>query len=84
VKTSKLLNYKVVECDTSIVIVPENLVVAMPGACNLIIANLPTCCEYLARYTEHRAGGKEIREAHQLALRGANILSRGAMDGAPN
>lgn len=70
---SPLLQYKVIEAEQHISIVPSKAVV--PGANNLIIANMPTCCEYLARYTEHRANGKEIKEAHELALRGANIIS---------
>lgn len=69
---SPLLQYKVIEAERVIAIVPHNGVV--PGANNLIISDMPTCIEYLARYTEHRMDGKDIPKAHELALRGAKII----------
>lgn len=75
------LLYKVVEFSAGLSIVAQDSIVNMPGVTNLIIASMPTCCEYLARYTEQRARGKEPKEAHQLALRGANVVSKGNMDG---
>lgn len=77
---NKLLNYRVVEFDKGIVIAPAGARVGMPGAVNLIEAAMPTCCEYLARYTEHRAAGKEPVDAHALALRGANVIAKGDLD----
>jgi hypothetical protein len=76
---SPLLNYKVIEFDKGLAIVPADARTPMPGLSNLIIAPMPACCEYLAKYTEHRAAGKEVREAHELALRGAMIIQKGAV-----
>jgi hypothetical protein len=70
-----LLQYRVVEFLNGVVIVPSEAIVNMPQCSNLIIADMRTCCEYLARYTEHRANGKEVKEAHELALRGANVIT---------
>jgi hypothetical protein len=72
VNVNPLEQYKVIEAERVIAIVPQNGVV--PGANNLIIADMATCCEYLSRYTEHRINGKDIKEAHELALRGAQIV----------
>jgi hypothetical protein len=80
VNISKLLNFKVVEADACIAVVPEAANVGMPGAANLIIADMRTCCEYLSRYTEARSSGLEVREAHQKALVGANVLAKGGLD----
>lgn len=71
---NKFMQYRVVEFQTGIVITLANSQVNMPQASNLIISDMPTCCEYLRRYTEARAGGKEVKEAHEIALRGANII----------
>lgn len=76
---SPLLNYKVIEFDKGLAIVPHDARTPMPGLSNLIIGPMPACCEYLAKYTEHRARGKEIKEAHALALRGAQIISKGTV-----
>jgi hypothetical protein len=65
--------YRVVETAQVIAIVPASAQVK--DANNLIIADIETCGQYLVRYTEHRAAGKEIKAAHELALRGANIIS---------
>ena len=70
--------YKVVEFDKGIVILhqDDNL-----GGRNdmvpLIIADMPTICEYLPRYHELRAAGVEWREAHQRALEGAVVVDPG-------
>lgn len=76
---SPLLNYKVIEFDKGLAIVPHDARTPMPGLMNLIIAPMPACCEYLAKYTEHRAAGKPAREAHEMALRGAMIIGKGAV-----
>lgn len=67
-----LQTYKVIEHDTCIAIIPPEGTIR--GANNLIIADLHTCMEYLHRYTEQRLAGKEIPEAHEIALRGARII----------
>lgn len=69
---SNVLTYKVIEHDKFVAIVPQDGVV--PGANNLIIANWHTCLDYLHRYLEARAGGMEVKPAHEKALRGANVI----------
>lgn len=69
---NNLLQYKVIEHEKFVAIIPHNGQV--PGANNLIIANWQTCLEYLHRYLEARAGGMEVKPAHEKALRGANII----------
>lgn len=71
-EVNPLLQYKVIEAERVIAIVPHNGMVQ--GANNLIISDMGTCVEYLQRYTEHRLAGKEIKEAHELALHGARIV----------
>ena len=76
---SKFLQYKVIEAETHVSVIPSRQTVR--GAIELVIADIPTCCEYLARYTEERARGKEPKEAHQIALRGAKVIQKGHLDG---
>lgn len=75
---SKFLQYKVIESEQHLSVIPARRVVQ--GAIELVIADIPTCCEYLARYTEERATGKEPKEAHQVALRGARVIQKGHFD----
>lgn len=75
---SKFLQYKVIEAGTHLSIISGRQVVR--DAIELIIADMPTCCEYLARYTEERAAGKQPRESHQVALRGARVIQKGHFD----
>lgn len=75
---SQFLQYKVIEADTHVSIIPGRN--SVRGAIELIVADMPTCAEYLARYTYERAGGKAPKEAHQVALRGAKVLQKGHLD----
>lgn len=75
---SKFLQYKVIEADSHVSIIPAKRVVQ--GAIECIAADIQTCCEYLARYTEERARGKEPKEAHQQALKGAKVIQKGHLD----
>lgn len=77
---SRFLQYKVIESEQHLSVIPAARVVQ--GAIELIIADMPTCGEYLARYTHERADGKAPKEAHQAALRGARVLQKGHFDRA--
>ena len=69
---NELLTYKVIEHDQFVAIVPRDGEVK--GANNLIIADWPTCLEYLNRYLEFRSRGLEVKEAHEKALVGARVI----------
>ena len=73
--------FKLVELDNAIVILrPEDNVGRQDARAELIIGDMPTCAEYLVRYQEFRAAGLSIRDAHQRALYGANVVSPGTLD----
>jgi hypothetical protein len=72
-KISDLEIYKVVELDHLIAIVGYNVKIAQGGA-ELMAGPMPAVCEYLARYTYERAGGKDIDAAHKSALIGAKVV----------
>jgi len=80
---SQFLQYKVCEIGTpgqpggGIVILDRDDKLKYPVVHELIIADMPTCCEYLARYTDARARGKTWRDSHTEALRGADVVPNG-------
>lgn len=74
-KLSTIVSYKVVEGEKYLVMCYSGDRIAMPGAIELVIGDLPTCAEFIARYTEHRAAGHPVEKAKELALRGARIIS---------
>ncbi len=77
--------YKVCEFDSGIIIIGSRDNLQRPGVVNLIIADLPTCGEYLARYCFERAAGKDPQAAHAEALKGARVIQKGHLDQtAPN
>lgn len=80
-QVSKFLQYKVIESEQHLSIIPAKRVVQ--GAIDLVIADISTCCEYLIRYADERAGGKLPKEAHQVALKGARVLQKGHLDREP-
>lgn len=69
---NEFTQYKVIEHDNFVAIVPQDGQVK--GANNLIIAPWPVCLEYLHRYLEHRSNGMVVKEAHERALKGAQII----------
>lgn len=73
-RVNALETYKVVENGQALVIIPADR--NIPDAVGLIQSSLPTCCEYLVRYADARLRGKNIRDAHTEALRGANVIAR--------
>lgn len=73
-KLSNIVSYKVIESEKALVILYASDKLNMPGAQELIIADLATCCEFMIRYCEQRSDGKEPLQARELALRGARTL----------
>lgn len=79
---SDLAQYKVCEFDSGIIIIGARDHLQRPGVINLIIADLPTCGEYLARYCYERVHGKDPKAAHAEALKGARVIAKGHLDQA--
>jgi hypothetical protein len=79
-KMSHFLQYKVVECSEFIAIMKPQDKFNDYNAQDLIIGDLPSVCEYLARYTHARSAGKEIDDAHREALAGATVIKAGGRD----
>lgn len=77
---SQFLQYKVIEADKHVSIIEAKQTVQ--HAIELIVADMPTCGEYVARYTHERAAGKNPPEAHREALKGARVLQKGHFDRA--
>jgi hypothetical protein len=79
-KMSHFETYKVVECGDFLAIMRPQDNFNDHKKADLIVSDLPTCCEYLARYTYARAGGKSIDDAHREALAGARVIKAGSRD----
>lgn len=77
---SPLQMYKVCEFDSGIIIIGGRDNLQRPGVVQLIVADLPTCGEYLARYCYERAAGKDPKAAHAEALKGARVIEKGHLD----
>lgn len=67
--------YKVVEGEHFLMIVGADIGVNDPKSVDLIISNMTTCAEYIARYGYERSQGLGIRAAHKEALKGARIIA---------
>lgn len=74
--------YKVVELRGGLVIIDINDNVKGQNACPLMAADDATICEYLLRYIHAREAGKTLKEAHDQALKGAQIKEIGHLDTA--
>jgi hypothetical protein len=72
--------YKVCEFNSGIVIIGSRDNLQRPDTVELIIADLPTIGEYLARYCYERANGKDPKAAHAEALKGARVIAKGHLD----
>lgn len=81
-KISTIVSYKVVETDKALVLLyaGDKLGGDRPDTFELIIADLDTCCEFLARYTHERARGKNPMDARRYALKGARIQQPTELD----
>ena len=73
--------YKLVEFDRGFTIIGgSDTLGGRQGVYELIIADMPTILEYLVRYTENRAMGLGMKDSHQRALIGANVIAPGVLD----
>lgn len=72
--------YKVIEIRGGLAIIDINDNVKGQNACPLMAADGETICEYLLRYIHAREDGKTLKEAHDQALRGAQIKEVGHLD----
>lgn len=79
-KISTILQYKVVEADKALAIINAADSLQRAGTVELIMSDMATCCEYLARYTHERARGAHPRDAHSYALKGAKVITPGDLD----
>lgn len=80
-KFSTIVSYKVVETDKALVLLyAGDRVAGRPGTHELVIADLTTCCEFMARYTAERASGRDPADARTWALKGARVLEPVEMD----
>lgn len=72
--------YKVVEFDHGVIVLNAlDKMTDRPSAVELIVADIRTCGEYLARYLHARgdgAAGKSMAEAHRQALQGAIVVKQ--------
>lgn len=73
-KISDTAQYKVIEAEHCLLIVDVTTQINVTTGVELIIANMVTCAEYIARYGYERSQGKGIRDAHTQALKGASII----------
>lgn len=73
-KISDTAQYKVIEAEHCLLIVDVTTQINVTTGVELIIANMVTCAEYIARYGYERAQGRGIRDAHKQALKGASII----------
>lgn len=83
-KLSTIVSYKVVESEKAIVILYASDKLNMPNSFELVIADLATCCEFLARYTHERAQGRNPMDARTWALKGARIHAPTELDAGRN
>ena len=83
-KFSTIVSYKVIETDKALVLLyaGDKLGGNRPGTFELIIADLGTCCEFMARYTHERANGRDPVDARTWALKGAQIHQPTELDAA--
>lgn len=66
--------YKVIEAEHCLLIIGVTTKISVTKYVELIVANMVTCAEFIARYGYERSQGRGIRDAHREALKGAQII----------